>query len=346
MLRQVLWRNSSHGLPSLFPCMLLLACLILSGCDTASLSPSRQPTPGKYTVSSDTIPINHPVTTTGCGKASLIIPGTSAYVTIAAHPAESIGQHTRSYRIHVPKNYTNTRPVAVVLSFHGFTGTGEGMEKSSGFSELADTQDFLAVYPQGLRNAINGKYFWADVGPIDFGVDDVLFVSDILNDLQAKYCVDAHRIYAMGFSNGGGLTYLLACRLAGRVASFGPMSANYYAIPGGCHPGRPVSILNIHGSADPLLPYNGTSENVNPDWPLPPVLQYLQAWATRDGCTSGPTVFLKEPRVTGMQWQDCKGNSSIVHYRIENGGHSWPPLIHRETAAQVLWQFFQAHPLP
>jgi polyhydroxybutyrate depolymerase len=77
-------------------------------------------------------------------------------------------------------------------------------------STLADAQNFIAVYPQGLIEPGTDKPFWAEIGPIDFGDDDVLFVSNILDDLQKNYCVDAHRIYATGFSNGGGMTTLLA----------------------------------------------------------------------------------------------------------------------------------------
>ena len=250
---------------------LLLCSLVLASCNTSNVSPSNQTGSGisHYQIPTDTFPINHLVATTGCGKSSLIPPGSSVNVTIAAHPAEARGNTTRTYRLHIPKIYDANKPAAVVLVFHGFGGAAIGMERGSGFSPLADQQGFIAVYPQGLSEYSSGKPFWAEIGPIDFGIDDVLFVSDILNDLQKKFCVDAHRIYATGFSNGGGMTSLLACRLAGRIAAFAPLSANAYAIPGGCHPGRPVPILNIHGSADPLLHYNGIPLSINPNWPMP-----------------------------------------------------------------------------
>lgn len=340
--------SSNHNEGIYLFASILLLCLLFAGCT------SNQPTSilttsssaARYSPPVDTFPINHLVATTGCGRVSPVAPGSSVNVTIAAHPAESLGNHTRSYRIHVPTEYSSNHPVAVVLVFHGFGGNAAGMESSSGFSTLADQQDFLAVYPQGLPDKETNKPFWAEIGPIDYGVDDVLFVSDILNDLQQKYCVDAHRIFATGFSNGGGVTNLLACRLAGRIAAFAPLSANAYAIPGGCHPGRPVPILNMHGTADPLLPYNGIPLSKNPDWPLPSLPAYLQSWATRDGCTHGPDIFLREPKATGMQWTDCQGHVSVVHYRIEGGGHSWPPTINGNTPAGILWQFFSKYPLP
>ena len=327
----------------------LILCLVLIGCASSGQSASptiiNAPYANRYSPPTDTTPVNHLVATTGCGKIAPVAPGSSVNVTIAAHPAESRGQHSRTYRIHVPEKYNDTHPTGVVLVFHGHGGNAAGMEAGSGFSTLADQQDFLAVYPQGLLDGQN-KPFWADIGPIDFGIDDVLFVSDILNDVQQKYCVDAHRIYATGFSNGGGMTNLLACRMAGRIAAFAPLSGDDYTIPSGCHPGRPVPLLNMHGTADPLLPYNGIPVSVNPDWPLPSLPSYLQTWATRDGCTHGPDIFLREQKVTGMQWTGCRGNVSVVHYRIEGGGHAWPPLINGKTPAEVMWQFFSQYPLP
>ena len=328
----------------------LLLCLLLISCAS-----SNQPAaPGvinasnanRYSPPTDTLPINHLVATTGCGKVSPVAPGTSVNVTIVAHPAEALGNASRTYRIHVPKEYNATHAVSVVLVFHGYGGNAAGMERGSGFSTLADEQGFLAVYPQGLPDKQTNKPFWAEIGPIDYGVDDTLFVSDILNDVQQTYCVNAHRIYATGFSNGGGVTNLLACRLAGRIAAFAPLSANAYAIPGGCHPGRPVPLLDMHGTADPLLPYNGIPLSKNPDWPLPSLPAYMQSWATRDGCTQGPDIFLREAKVTGMQWTGCQGNVGVVHYRIEGGGHAWPPLINGKTPAEVMWQFFSQYPLP
>jgi len=177
-------------------------------------------------------------------------------------------------------------------------------------------------------------------------------VSNILTDLQKTFCVDAHRIFATGFSNGGGMTILLACRLAGRIAAFAPISGDDYSIPGGCHPGRPVPLLDMHGTADPLLLYNGIPPSQNPDWPFPPVQQFLRTWATRDGCSGGPTIFLQQqrlagqPGVTGMQWTGCQGNVLVVHYRIDGGGHQWPPAIAGRPPAETIWQFFQAYALP
>jgi len=252
---------------------------------------------------------------------------------------------TRSYLVHVPARYSIHQPQAVVLVFHGHGGDAVGTESSSGFSELSEQHGFLAVYPQGLLDD-SGLPFWASIGPIDYGIDDALFVSDILTKLQQDFCVDPQRIYVTGFSNGGGMSGFLACKLAMRIAAFAPVSGNYYDLPGGCHPGRAVPILEIHGTADSIVPYAGIPPSVNPVWHLPSIPQWLQDWASRDGCTQGPTVFLQRPDATGEQWSHCSANVTVMHYRMEGGGHSLPATIGGQSTAALMWNFFQTHSLP
>jgi polyhydroxybutyrate depolymerase len=347
-------RQKPHRL-SAFTWLVIVCTLVvpaLAGCD---LFPSPT-TSSKHTATSafppsafppyaDTLPVNTIVPTTGCDHAALIKPGSSADETIRAHPAESEGFATRRYRLHVPATYQADRPTPVVLIFHGHGGSAAGME-GTGFSQLADRQNFLAVYPQGLPQGAGGPSFWADIGPIDFGIDDVLFVSDLLTTLQKEFCVDAHRIYATGFSNGGGMTWFLACRLAGRIAAFAPVSGDHYAPPGGCQPGRPVSVLEINGTVDQLVPYNGVSIKEAPAWPEQSIPDLMQTWAARDGCTAGPVVFLQDARTVGEQWTGCKGQTVVMHYRMVGEGHSWPARIGTMTGTEAIWQFLSAHPLP
>lgn len=323
-----------------------------ASCNNAPLPPAHHTVHvvAQATSQPNYLPINRPVATTGCGKAAALMPGTSGNVTIAVNPAAADGYHTRMYRLHIPGAYMNEHPYPVVLVFHGSGGDAAGMESYTGFSRLADQEHFIAAYPQGLPIppyslvGIPGKLAWSSEGPIDFGVDEALFVSNILDDLQRQYCVDAHRIYATGFSNGGDMINFLACRLAGRIAAFAPVSGNFFAQPTGCHPGRPVPMLEVHGTQD-AVPYNGIPASIDPAWPLPSIPQWLQQWATRDGCTKGPVIFLHDAKVTGEQWTGCSGNATVVHYRMEGGHHAWPGNIGGQSGTTVIWLFFKAHPL-
>jgi polyhydroxybutyrate depolymerase len=328
------------GAPLLASCDLFGSPAINSTHTATSAFPSSA-----FPAYADTIPVNNVVPTTGCGHTPPVKPGSSAGETISAHPAVSEGYSSRSYRLHIPTGYQAGMPTPVVLIFHGHGGSAAGME-GTGFSQLADREGFIAVYPQGLPQGAGGPSFWADIGPIDDGIDEVLFVSDLLNTLQKEYCVDANRIYATGFSNGGGMTWFLACRLAGRIAAFAPVSGDHYAPPGGCQPGRPVSILEINGTADDLVPYKGISASESPAWPEQSILQTLQAWALRDDCTAGPGVFMQDSTTVGLQWTGCKQHSLVMHYRTIGEGHAWPARIGGMTGTEAIWQFFRSHPLP
>jgi polyhydroxybutyrate depolymerase len=221
-------------------------------------------------------------------------------------------------------------------------------------SLLADQQGFIAVYPQGVVGP-DGRTGWATGLRGRPKVNDVLFVSDLLNHLQSILCIDPLRIYATGFSNGGGMTNVLACTLAGRLAAFAPVSGSYPPYPGGCHPVRPVPLLEFHGTADPIVPYNGSGSRQ-----LPPILAWLQGWATRDGCTTGPTVFYTQGNVTGLEWTHCQGNATVVNFRIQGEGHTWPSVRFHVSfnmsggptgttkalsVSALIWSFFQQHPL-
>lgn len=325
---------------------LIIVCLALASCAASATAHSPPHAPRIAPTSTPTAAAlyDRPIVSAGCGQPAPIQPGTSADVTIAADPAISNGQTTRMYRIHVPAGYAADTPTPLVLDFHGHGGSAAGEDAHSGFTPLGEREGFIAVYPQGLL--MNGVPFWASAGPVDEGIDETPFVTHVLDDVQRHYCVDPYHIFATGFSNGGGMTNFLACRLAGRIAAFAPASGNYYALPGGCHPSRPVPLVVFHGTADGTVPYNGIPAYESPDWPLPSIPEFLQEWAQRDGCMTGPEVFLSSENVTGERWLDCRGNATVVHYRVNGGGHSLPASVGGQSAQQTIWAFFVAHPLP
>ncbi len=250
--------------------------------------------------------------------------------------------------LYVPPNYDPDSSYALVLNFHGHDSTDLIQARRSGFTELADQQNFIVVYPQGVIGP-DGFTGWNSGLQKDPKVNDVLFVSNLLSHLQAMLCVNPYRIYATGFSNGGGMTNVLACQLAGRIAAFAPVSGSYVPPSGGCNPARAVPMMEFHGTADHTVPYFG---NVMRD--EPPIDLWLQEWASRDGCTKGPITFYKYGSVTGEEWTDCRDNVNVIGYRIEGEKHMWPLVklnIHTGTgaypssASAVIWSFFKSHPL-
>jgi polyhydroxybutyrate depolymerase len=230
------------------------------------------------------------------------------------------------------------------MAFHGRKGSGTQIEGFTGISALRA----IAVYPQGLPGA-EDKTAWQGA-PYASSADDVLFVSDLLSELQRTLCVDPARIYVTGKSNGGGFAGVLACRLSRRIAAAAPVSGAFYAGgEAGCAPRRAVPILDFHGTADPIVNYQGEPGNG-----LPALSDWLAAWAKRDGCDDQPETIFEKDDVTAFEWTGCRGHATVVHYRITGGGHTWPGeladsgpghVTQTISATRVMWDFFRDHPL-
>ncbi|MER7013427.1 ferulic acid esterase [Saccharopolyspora sp. NPDC000359] len=280
--------------------------------------------------------VDHPVRSTGCGSPSPVPPGTSQTRTIDS------GGTTRSYLVHVPQDYRPAQPTRLVLSFHGHKRTSEYQEELSEFSGTG----VLAVYPQGVVGT-DGETAWQGA-PYSADVDDVLFTSDLLDELQREFCVDPRRIYAAGKSNGGGFTGVLACRMSERIAAFAPVSGAFYPQGGDCGPGRAAPVLDFHGTADSTIPYHG-----NPDKGLPPIPEWLASWAERNDCAAEPVVRDHGEGVRVSTWRGCERGSSVQHYRVAGLGHDWPSTHPNPDsdepavldATPVILDFFDRHPL-
>ncbi|MEU0511341.1 ferulic acid esterase [Amycolatopsis sp. NPDC006125] len=278
--------------------------------------------------------VGFPVPSAGCGHPAPVPAGQSVTRTVTS------GGLTRSYLLHVPADYRPDRPDPLVLSFHGHGRTAEYQEELSGFSG----RSVIAVYPQGLIGT-DGKSAWTGA-PYSAAADDVLFTSDLLNQVQRELCVDPRRVFAAGKSNGGGFTGVLACRLSGRIAAFAPVSGAFYPQGGECHPSRPAPVLDFHGTADTTIPYAG-----DPARGLPSIPDWLAGWASRDGCAPEPVVRDLGDGVRVERWRSC--DADVVHYRVEGLGHDWPSTAPNPDsdvpsvidATPVILRFFSAHPL-
>jgi polyhydroxybutyrate depolymerase len=277
------------------------------------------------------------IPTSGCGKKPPISVGSSASQTL------QVGGMKRQYRLHLPAGYVPWRRHSLVLAFHGHDSTAALFEHLTSFSTLADADHFIAVFPQGSVGP-DGLTGWNTSRAKDPSVNDLLFVSQLLSHLQSQLCVDPARIYAAGFSNGGGFTAVLACHFADRIAAFASVSGEYYPQPGGCDPARPVPILEIHGTSDGTVPYLG-SRRLH----YSSVSDWLSGWALRDGCRAGPSTFYLQGYVSGRAWTKCRGSGEVVQYTILSGWHVWPDSLSRTplpapdahfAATQVIWSFF------
>jgi polyhydroxybutyrate depolymerase len=250
---------------------------------------------------------------------------------------EGSSQHTmmfgglaRSYRLYIPPGLPTPAPLVVML--HGGFGGAQQAERAYGWDELADAAKFVVAYPDGIGRAWN-------VGggccgrPSREGIDDVGFVTAVVNDVAGNAGIDRARLYASGISNGGMLAYALVCNTS-TFAAIGPDSATQFDK---CSAPHPTSVMHIHGTADPRIRYDGSPGTgvATPDGG-PSMLDLNAFWRNVDHC--GPPTTVTEAAVT-TSTADCPEGRGVALLTVDGGGHEWPPF-----ATQALWQFFAAHP--
>jgi len=217
------------------------------------------------------------------------------------------------------------------LVFHGGGGTGEGMARLTGFDALADREGMIVVYPDGI------DHHWNDGRQtIKNKSDDVGFVRAILDAVEQHYAIAQGRIFATGISNGALFSQRLGCELADRIAAIAPVSGPMPAdITPSCHPVRPVSVLQIEGTADPIMPYDGGHVadfgGRGEGGQVLSTMDTIAFWRRIDGCSAAPVTTAEKPlalldstRITRTQYGACQGSTRIELLTIEEGGHAWP----------------------
>lgn len=261
---------------------------------------------------------------------------------------------TRRYLLYVPDTYNPNEPVPLVINIHGFAQWPANQSNISNWNALADEEGFLVVYPMGTSLPLR----WAASTPVEDSTDsmkEVVFISDLIDQLSAEYNIDPEHIYASGLSNGGGMSFMLACTMADRIAAIGGVAGAYLYPWDSCNPVRPVPLIAFHGMDDQVVPYSGGPSKMF-DVPFPDIPDWIAKYASRNGCTV-ENQLPAQGQVTGLRYTDCSGNADVVFYTIADGGHSWPggdPLpksIVGKTsqdidATRTMWQFFLEHPLP
>jgi polyhydroxybutyrate depolymerase len=274
-----------------------------------------------------------------------------------AYRVES-GGRTRTYLLHVPSaKPIGPRPLVVLL--HGRLGNGQGMARMTSFDRAADRAGVLVAYPDGFRRS------WADgrggTPADDAGVDDVAFFDALLRDVESRFAVDPGRVFVAGMSNGGFMSERLACEAADRIAAIGVVAATFSeALAERCRPSRPVSVVLMNGTDDPLVPFAG-GELSRDRGLVKSAAETAALWRRLDGC-SGKPLTTRRPDTAGdgtsvTEETDaaCAEGAGVTALRIEGGGHTWPSgqqylpvsVVGRASknldANQALLDFFAAH---
>lgn len=276
--------------------------------------------------------------------------GALDYASNPAHepcPALSPGDHQvavdtpdgeRTVLLHAPRKAYS--PLPLVIALHGAHEQGPDFANDTGFSRLADREGFLVAYP----SAIGPTSFWDISGTASTGPGEVVELKKSLDALESEACVNLSRVFVTGVSNGGGMTARLACELAGRLAGAAPVAGGYRALPA-CRPVRPLPVMEIHGTADQVVPYGGLPPDYRGSVP-----RYLARWRRLDGCTGVADRFVPAPGVSVMVWRHCARATRVVHVRLDHQAHGWPggPRTIPSTAAFSTtwrtWTFFRSLP--
>ena len=288
-----------------------------SGSDRSSAGPTSTRTPS--TPAADDATPTGP--SAGCDASEPAPTGTSD------ETIESGGKE-RSYELVVPDGYDGTEPYALVFGFHSLTVDYHIVSSMSGFPDVQEDRDVITVMPSGL---ISTAPYW-NAAPVAENAD-LVFVTDLLDHLEATLCIDTAEVFAVGMSNGAQMSSMVACRLDGRIAGIAPISGVEYNQP--CDT-PPTAVIAFHGTADPYVPYEGGGLNskaiadqnlyqgdIPPGTPEPSgVDESMARWARHNGCDDTPTDHEVSATVTKREWSGCE--APTILYVVEGGGHQWP----------------------
>ena len=256
----------------------------------------------------------------------------------------------RSYKLYIPSIYSGNTAVPLLFNFHGYTSNSNEQMFYGDFRNIADTANFLVVHPQGTLDNTNTTHF--NVGWGGSTVDDVGFTEALIDSLSAAYSIDQNRIYAVGMSNGGFMSFRLACDLSAKIAAVGSVTGSMTpSTLVNCNASHPMPIIQIHGTTDATVPYNGSA-----GWTAS-VTNVLNHWATFNNCSPVPTIVnvpntnaLDGSTVEKYTYENGDNCSEVVHYKVTNGQHTWPGSIfnfagtnYDINASVKIWNFLSRY---
>ena len=216
-----------------------------------------------------------------------------------------------------------------MLNFHGYGGSAEQQLHYADMRPLADAENFILVYPQGTLLA--GDAHWnagleSDANKSD--ADDFGFVEALLSELSDSYTIDSTRVYACGYSNGAFFTYALACYYSDKIAAIGSVAGTMMEETyNNCEPSHPTAMINIHGTADYAVPYDGGSEGL---LSIDAVLAY---WIGFNNTSTTPIVDRGVP-IEQYSYVGGDNDTAVEHYKVIDGAHIW-----FDNASDLIWNF-------
>ena len=296
----------------------------------------------------------------GCGEPASAPPADGPFpfdapraVDAPASDARSPLIHDRPYDLYVPTGYRAGTPTPLVVMLHGYSANAALQEIFFRLQPQAEAAGFLYARPEGTVDGLGNRFWNATDACCNLGdrdVDDVAYLRAVIDDVAARHTVDPRRVFVIGHSNGGFMAHRLACDAADRVAAIVSFAGATFADPSRCVPARPVSMLQIHGSIDPVIAYNGGSV-AGADGPYPAAVTTAAIWRAKNGCTgtaaSGRLDLASAvvgDETTVERASGCVPGGAVELMTIHGAGHT-PPLA-QPAFRETVWAFFAAHPRP
>lgn len=281
----------------------------------------------------------------------------------AAEPVASqitVGGSVRTYWMYIPAEVDKSKPMPLLFILHGSAGSGEVMMAVTqrGFEHISDKEKIVIVYPDALERRWNDQ---------DGTVDDAGYLLALTDKLAAESLVDRKRVYIAGLSNGGMMAQRMACEYADRVAAVATVAGTLPAeLMGKCKPSRPMPVMVIHGTEDPIVPWGGGAVAGFEEFgKVVSARETARFWAAHNQC-KGAALVVPEPdrdpkdgtRVQLEMFVDCRSKADVTLVTVEGGGHTWPGgyqylperfigKTSRDMDANLaIWNFFRGYSTP
>ena len=247
----------------------------------------------------------------------------------------------REYILYIPNSYDGTSEVPLLFNFHGFDGDMSKYISYADMRSLADSENYILVYPQGTL--IEGFSHWnaaLDSPDNKSDADDLGFTEALISKLSSEYMIDLERIYTCGYSNGAMFSYALACYKSDLIAAMGSVSGAM--LDTNCTSSHPMPVIIIHGTSDDVLPYKGSSEYNS-------IETVLNFWRNFNNTSATPILNRVDDNGTTIehyQYNQSDNDISVEHYKIIGGGHEWFDMNYQgSNTSELVWNFVSRYDL-